>query len=423
MTTGESTYRTVLWRVVFPITAMIVLSSIDRVNISFAALRMNADIGLDPAAYGLGASLFFVGYIACQLPSAAVLRRIGARRWIAFSVIGWGVTAALMGLVTNRTQFFGLRVLLGVFESGFAPGTVWYISQWLPRAYRARSLSLSMVAIPLSVVIGGPICGALVSLGSSTLPGWRLMFFVEGAVTVLAGFAALAWFVDRPDQAKWLDADQRRWIAEAAEAETAAGGGAEAPPFSRLIRTPRLWVCAFLWFVLVTASNAMVFWLPLTIKAAGQHDPLVIGVLSALPWAALGTGLLLNARHSDRTGERRWHVGIAAVLGASGLALAAFAGPSAAALALLVVGCFGIGGAQSVFWAIPTESPLTRHAQAIVTINLVGNLSGLIVPAAIGRVVAATGSTAMPIYALAALTLCAVPLLAILGRGSVRPAV
>ncbi|MDH7975207.1 MFS transporter [Sphingomonas sp. AR_OL41] len=399
MNVAARTYRKVMRRVVLVLAGLIVLSSIDRVNVSFAAIRMNADIGLDAKGYGLGASLFFVGYLLCQIPSAALLRRIGARRWIAISVGGWGLTAAAMAFVTVPWEFFALRVLLGAFESGFAPGVVWYVSQWLPAEYRTRSIGLTLLAIPLSVMIGGPLCGALLKLDLGILSGWRLMFLVEGGVTVIAGLVALRWFVDAPHQARWLDDDERAWIAGNNAPLRADAKGAE--PRTNL-RDPVLWYAAAIWFALITGASAIIFWLPLAIKMTGENDPLVIGILSALPWVAIGAGMWLNARHSDRSGERFGHVAFPAMLAALGVGGAALVGGGAPALALLVVGGFGLGGAQSVFWSLPTRYLSQVTPQSIALINLCGNLGSAIAPAAIGWAIARMSLTA-PILILAAL--------------------
>lgn len=401
---GDRVYRKVMVRVVAVLALLIVLSSIDRVNISFAALRMNRSVGLSPTAYGVGAGLFFVGYLAFQLPSVALLRRWGARRWIALSVGGWGLVSIAMAAITLPWHFFLLRVLLGMFESGFAPGVVWYISRWLPQVYRSRSIALTLLAVPVSVVIGGPLCGWLVGLDLGGIAGWRLMFLVEGGVTVLLGEIALIWFADSPDDARWLDAAERRWIATSLAAEQ-HGGAARAPV---AWGDPVLWLCALTWLTLVTGANALIFWLPTVIAASGVHRPVMVGVIAALPWIAIGLGMALNARHSDRTGERFRHVAFGALLAAAGLALAAASGGGVLALALLVVGCLGLGGAQSVFWTIPTRYLPSDRPGNVAVINLCGNASSAVAPAAIGWAIQRSGSPGIPVFALAALLLCAV---------------
>lgn len=400
-----TTYRKVMARVVAPLTLLIVLSSLDRVNVSFAALRMNADIGLDPKAYGFGIGIFFVGYLLFQLPSAAVLRRIGPRRWIAGSVIGWGAVATAMAAIQTPLHFYILRFLLGLFESGFAPGVVWFVSQWLPQQYRARAIAGTLLAIPISVIVGGPLCGTLMALDTGSIASWRVMFAIEGSATILAGLFALVWFVDRPAQARWLTQHEHSTV-EAALAAEVAGARQPSAKLSDALRDPILWVSALVWFVLVTGANAIIFWLPIALKTLGRHDPLEVGVLSALPWVAIGVGMIVNARHSDRTGERYHHLAWPMLLGAVGLLAAAVMthnGP--VALAALMLGGLGLGGAQSVFWTVPTRFVGARNPGAIAAINLCGNASSTATPFLIGWVVATTGSVAVPVYALAALLL------------------
>jgi MFS transporter, ACS family, tartrate transporter len=397
-----TTYRKVMARIVWPLTLLIILSSLDRVNVSFAALRMNVDLGLDPKAYGFGVGIFFVGYLLFQLPSAGVLRLIGPRLWIAGSVIGWGAVATLMAAIQTPLHFYVLRFLLGVFESGFAPGVVWYVSQWLPQQYRARAIAGTMLAIPISVIIGGPLCGALMSLDTGAIASWRVMFAVEGLVTVLAGIAALFWFVDRPAQARWLEHAERDRIETTLVAEIADARQPSAK-LSDALKDPILWLSAGVWFVLITGANAIIFWLPIAIKTLGRTDPFEIGVLAALPWIGIGAGMIWNARHSDRTGERYNHL-IFPMLGAgiAFLIAALFTHNGPLALAALVIGGFGLGGAQSVFWTVPTKFVGARNPGAIAAINLCGNGSSTVMPVAIGWIVANTGSITVPVYALAA---------------------
>lgn len=397
-----TTYRKVMARVVWPLTFLIILSSLDRVNVSFAALRMNADLGLDPKAYGFGVGIFFVGYLLFQLPSAAVLRRIGPRWWIAGSVIGWGAMATAMAFIQTPLHFYVLRFLLGLFESGFAPGVVWYVSQWLPQQYRARAIAGTMLAIPTSVIVGGPLCGALMAMDTGNIASWRVMFAVEGLATVLAGIAAIFWFVDRPAQARWLDDEERKAI-EATLASEVTRSRQSSAKLSDALKDPILWLSAGVWFVLITGANAIIFWLPIAIKTLGRTDPFEIGVLSALPWVGIGAGMIWNARHSDRTGERYNHL-TWPMLGAAAafLVAALFTHNGPLALAALVVGGFGLGGAQSVFWTVPTRYLGARNPGAIAAINLCGNGSSTVMPIAIGAIVASTGSVTVPVYALAA---------------------
>lgn len=412
-----ATYWRVTLRVVLPLAGLIVLSSIDRVNVSFAAIHMNADIGLDPKTYGFGVGLFFWTYLLMQLPSAAVLRRVGARVWIAGSVIGWGATAGAMAFIEAPLHFYALRLVLGVFESGFAPGVVWYVSQWLPQAYRARAIGLTLLAIPTSVVIGGPLCGALLAVDWGTTASWRWMFGIEGLATVVAGVAALFWFADRPTAARWLPAETAAAIeAEIASEQESAGAPAELP-LSVALKDRLLWLSGAVWFALITGANAIIFWMPIALKSLGQTDPLMIGVLSAAPWLAIGVGMFLNARHSDRSGERFDHLGYPMLLASIALVAAAIAIPSGPlALGLLMIGGLGLGGAQSVFWTVPTRFFGGRNPSAIAVINLMGNVSSAISPIVIGWVVAHTGSVTTPVYGLAVLLLIGALLVPVIRR-------
>src|SRR5215831_10765882 len=202
------------WRVLAPIVILIVLSSLDRVNISFAALQMNSAIGLDAQMYGLAVGLFFVGYLLFQFPSTALLTRIGARRWITLCVCCWGAVALSMAFVRTPIELYVLRFLLGAIESGFAPGVVYYTSNWMPARYRANTIAVTMLAVPISVIIGGPLSGWLMSVANPLgLPGWQWMLFIEGAATIALGLCAYFIFVDRPGDARWLTRVEQEWIA------------------------------------------------------------------------------------------------------------------------------------------------------------------------------------------------------------------
>lgn len=400
----KATYQKVMARVVWPLAFLIVLSSLDRVNVSFAAIDMNQDLGMDAKAYGFGVGIFFWGYLLFQLPSTMMLRRIGPRFWIAGSVIGWGTVATAMALIQTPTHFYILRFLLGAFESGFAPGVVWFVSQWLPREFRARAIGATLLAIPTSVVLGGPLCGALMAMDTGEIESWRVMFAVEGLATVIAGIFAYFCFVDRPAEAKWLSEDERASLEQQIEIEAK-----DAPPTGKnsiltALSDPMLWLCAGIWFALISGANAIISWLPIAIKNFGLDDPFMVGVLSALPWVAIGLGMALNARHSDKSGERFGHIGIPMLI--SGLALGCvgiFSGNGLIAMTALIIFGFGLGGAQSVFWTIPTRYVGARNPAAITLINLCGNLSSTAMPVAIGWAVMSTGSMAMPAYFLAIL--------------------
>jgi ACS family tartrate transporter-like MFS transporter len=391
-------------RVLAPIVLLIVLSSLDRVNISFAALQMNADLGIDPHAYGLAVGMFFVGYLLFQFPSTWVLTRVGARRWIAGCVGIWGTVAAVMAFVRSVEELFVLRFLLGCAEAGFAPGIVYYCSGWMPKRYRANSIAVTMLAIPASVIIGGPLCGWLMGVSNPLeMTGWRWMLLIEGLVTVAMAGVAYFVFVDKPSDARWLSDAEKEWIATALAQEQ---NEAKAPVQSSIktaLIDPRAWLAAGVWCTTLIGANGMIFWLPQVIKAMSSLSPLAVGVLAALPWVGVALGMVLNSWHSDKTQERYRHLGIALAMGMIALLFASAVPPSPWSLLLLFVGGVGLGGAQGVFWSIPTAF-LHRSAAAagITLINLVGNVGSLAGPYVIGIILQQSGSFSAPIWFVAA---------------------
>lgn len=393
--------RKIRLRLVLPLLVLLFLSTIDRANVSFAALQMNEALGLTPQVYGFGVSLFFVGYILIQLPSLWLLQRIGMRRWLFIISLVWGLAATGMAFVHGKETFYALRIVLGVAEGGYAPGLMFYLASWIPQRHRARAISNVMLAVPISVIVGGPLSGWLMTIDNPLdMAGWRWMFLIEGLPTILLAFAVLWLFADRPRDARWLAAHERRWI----ETEVAS----DEPPAQRkhvsgwrLLGSMRFWAAAACWFSLMAGAQGLLYWLPQAIRhLSADSSDFEVGVLSTLPWMAIAIGMLLNAWHSDRTQERRLHVALTTL--AAGVLLAVTPLPGAgAALALLIVAGFFLGGAQSTFWTIPPTflSPAALAA-GMGIINMCGNLAGLIVPAAVGWLRAATGSFDLPVYAI-----------------------
>lgn len=397
-------------RVILPFVLLLVISSLDRANLSFAALQMNAELGLTPKTYGTAVSAFFVGYLVFQFPSMYLLHRCGARRWIFGSVLLWGLIALGMVLVRDASALNILRCLLGVAEAGFAPGVVYLCSRWMPRQYRGTAIALTMLAVPLSVTLGGPFSGWLMSIPNPFgLAGWRWMFLAEAVLTI--GFALAAWrlFVDSPEQAPWMAPAAKDWLrqqiahddaAAALEAGQGRGGGLG------FLRNPRLWAAAMVWFVLIGGAYGILFWLPQVARQLSTRSPFEIGLVSAVPWIGIGIGMYFNARHSDRSGERFWHVMLPLLLCGSCLIAATLPSSGAPALLLLFAAGLGLGGAQGVFWTIPTSFlPRDDARNGITAINFFGNLGGLFGPYAIGLLRQSTGSFSVPIYGMAALML------------------
>lgn len=421
---GPRLRNKLLLRLVAPLTFLIFLSSLDRVNVSFAALQMNQALGLSPERYGFGVSLFFVGYLLFQFPHTALLRRIGARRWIFAAVLSWGLVATCAAFVQGASDFFALRVLLGVAEAGFAPGVVYIMSQWMPLRFRASAIAGTMLAIPISVICGGPLSGWLMTLPLG-YPGWRFMFFVEGALTVLVALLTPLYFVDTPARARWLDADEKAWLTaelarERREASAAATRRVSAS-WPSLLTSVSVWSAAMVWFALMAGAYGIIFWLPQLLKQLSGRSDFQVGVLSALPWLGLGLGMMVNAWHSDRKQERYLHIGVPALVCAAALALGVSVEPGPLALSLLVIGGLGLGAGQGAYWALPTSFlPEEMSGRGITLINLLGSSAGLLVPPLIGWIRTRTGAFALPVYLLAATLIAGVVALVVLHRHQAR---
>jgi len=396
------------WRLLTPLLALLFLSTVDRANISFASLQMNAELGLTAETYGFGVSIFFVGYILVQWPSLWLLQRIGMRRWVFACAALWGIAAAGLAFIHSAPSFYALRLLLGIAEGGFAPGVMFYLSQWMPARSRALAISTFMLAVPSSAIFGGPLAGWLMSVDNPLdWPGWRWMLLIEGVPTILLSIAVLWWLPDAPRDARWLSREEQRWLEDEVARERSAHGARASSQVP--LGNSKLWVASLCWFGLMAGANGLLYWLPQILRhlSAGSSD-LEIGVLTALPWIAVAAGMVLNARHSDRHQERHWHVALPALAAAVFIASAPLLGTGGWAMAALLLAGLAMGAAQGTFWTLPPLflAPMGLAA-GFAVINMCGNLAGLVIPAFIGWVRERTGSFDGPVFALAALSLLA----------------
>jgi ACS family tartrate transporter-like MFS transporter len=385
--------RTLTWRLVPFLFLLYTVAYLDRINLGFAALQMQQQLGFSDAVYGFGAGVFFAGYFFFQVPSNLVLERVGARRWIAVLMVTWGIISAAMSLVGSRQSFYALRFLLGAAEAGFFPGVILYLKNWFPARARARTVARFMTAAPLSGVIGGPLSGALLGLHQEAgLAGWQWMFLLEGIPAIVLGGMAWAYLVDHPASARWLSDEQREWLQqtmqqEAAETTVASRSGALAA-----LQLGRIWTLALVYFGLNTVSYGMSLWLPNLINSLSAVGNLEIGVLSAIPYVVAAVTMVIVGLHSDRSGERRWHTAVPAFAGAIALALAAHVSSVAPAVALVSVAVLGVFSMMGPFWAMPTTVLSgTAAATGIAFINSVGNLGGFFGPYIIGLLRTSTG--------------------------------
>jgi MFS transporter, ACS family, tartrate transporter len=416
--TQQSIAAKVRWRLGLPCVVFMLMSSLDRANVSFAAATMNADLGFTPTQYGFGAGVLFAGFLAGQYPSLYLLQRIGMRGWIAACALLWGLCAGAMAFLHTHGAFYALRVGIGFAEGGLAPGIVYYLTQFATERERARTFSLPMIAIPLSVILGAPLSGWLLGTQQTfDLAPWRFMYLAEALPTVLLGLLAFFYFPDTPDDARWLSAEERDWLARHA----AVNPRVKPANDWRVLAQPVVILSGLLWFCLLSGSYGVIFWLPQVIHTLTALTPAEIGLAGALPWVGVAVGIYANAAHSDRTGERFWHVAAPALVAAGALGMAWAVGPGAIAAIALVVTGLGLGGAQGAFWAVPTRqlSPAAMGV-AVVAINILGSAGGLVMPPLMGFLRERSGGFAAPTVVVIGVLVMAALLVAVIRRGERR---
>jgi ACS family tartrate transporter-like MFS transporter len=408
----------VMWKVTLRLIPFLfllyVLNILDRVNVGFARLSMLSDLKLSETAYGRGAGLFFVGYFLFEVPSNLIMRRMGARRWIARILISWGIISASMMFIRSEWSFYLLRFLLGVAEAGFFPGIILYLSYWFPAQQRARAVARFMTGAAITGIVGNPLSGAIMEYTKDwpVLAGWQWLFLLEGLPTVLVGFIALFYLTDYPHQARWLTSEERAWLAERMSREETYREQRHGFTLYQSLTNPRVWWLCLLYFTVAMGSNSFGLYLPQTIKDQfADRSNFEIGLLGAVPNAAAIVAMVLMATHSDWTGERRWHIALAALVAATGWTMVAQAPYLVSAgltrvididpnqvtpylvLAGLTLAQMGMLSMLAPFWSLPA-SFLSGAAAAggIAFINSVGNLGGYVAPNVIGQVKDATGS-------------------------------
>jgi ACS family tartrate transporter-like MFS transporter len=392
-----------------------IVAFLDRVNVGFAALQMKSDLGFGDAVYGFGAGIFFIGYFLFEVPSNLILERVGPRFWIARIMFTWGLISCAMMFVEGEAGFYALRFLLGVAEAGFFPGMVLYLTYWFPAAERARAVALFMTATAMAGVIGGPISGALLEMdGLGGLEGWQWLFLLEGLPAVGLAFVVLAFLTDRPEEAHWLLPEERSWlIARLAEERATVERAHGRTALRHALADARVWSLGLLYFALVLSIYAVSLWLPQIVAGLAQMSDFEVGVVSAIPYVVASIGMVVVGAHSDRSGERRWHIALPALVGAVGFAASAGFEHPVLALASLSLAALGIWSALGPFWTLPTAFLSgTAAAGGIAFVNSIGNLGGFAGPWALGLLKEATGSFA-PGLLLLALSLVVVAALAL----------
>jgi D-galactonate transporter len=398
------------------------LAYLDRINIGFAAVTMNKDLGLDAYHYGLGAGLFFWGYFFFEVPSNLMLERFGARRWIARIMVTWGLVSMGTAFVHGWVGFLTLRFILGISEAGLFPGVILYLTYWFPAEYRARIIAAFMVAIPVSLAIGSPISTAILEMnGIAGFKGWQWLFLIEGAPTLLLAVIVLMVVPDRPRDARWLADDQKRWLEQTLDKERKAVEAKHGLSLWRTFIDPRVLALSFIYFANLTTNLGLAFFLPQIIKEMG-FSTFQSGLVTSIPYVVGAIGALAWGYFSDRYNERRISLFVALAVSAIGLAGAGLLGSTIGAVAWMSVAAIGIYGAKAPFWPLPSMF-LTGSAAAggIALINSVGNLGGFAGPYIMGWVKDATGNFKAGLYVLAGFGIAAAVVTLMVVKSAPRP--
>ena len=393
-TEGRRLYRKVAWRLIPFLCCCYLAAYLDRINVGFAKLQMADQLQLSDAAFGLGAGLFFVGYILFEVPSNLILKRVGARVWIARIMVSWGVLSACTLLVTTPVQFYVLRLLLGIAEAGFLPGVLYYLTLWFPTHRRGRMIALFMIGLPLSSVIGAPLSGWILEAfdGLQGLRGWQWLYLLEGVPSVLLGLLALRLLPEGPQDAEWLDLREQGHLLRdltVDEAQSPASGDSFRQGFFNL----KVWMLGGIDFAILLSAYAMGFWMPTFIRQAGVADASDIGLLTALPSIAAVFGMLALGASSDRFRERRWHIILPFWIGAAAMAAStAFTDNVVATVLLFSIAQAAIIGAVPVFFSLPaTFLTGTAAATGFALACSLANIAGLVSNTLIGFALDITG--------------------------------
>jgi ACS family tartrate transporter-like MFS transporter len=352
---------------------------IDRVNISFASLQMNRDLHFSSSMYGLGAGLFFLGYASCEIPSNLLLYRFGARRWLARIMLTWGLLAVGMMFVKTPMQFYVMRFLLGMAEAGFFPGAVFYLAQWFPSTMQARAVSRLYLGPPLGSMVMGALAGALLSLqGTLGLAGWQWLFLAEGLPPVLLSLIFLIYLPDTPTEATWLSAEERAWLLSQPKHDAAAEGSQDGLRYALV--SPLVWKLGLASFCMLICTYGYSFSAPAILQKVTALNVTKVGFLVALMASLNALGLVLNAIHSDRAGERYWHIIVPLLLMPAGYLVGGLSVNPFLVVPALTVSSVSFYCTQGIFFAIPSSSLKGKSAAAgiaaITTIGIVGGFTG-----------------------------------------------
>ena len=406
----QTVMRRVFWRIVPLCFLLYIVSYIDRANIGYAALQMNAELGLTADAFGFAAGIFFIGYFLFEVPSNLLMARYGPRVWIARILIGMGVVSMATAFVQGAGQLYVLRFLLGVAEAGYFPAIIIYLTSWFRAKEQATVVAMFTAAIPVSYVIGTPVSTWIMDhVAWFGLTGWRWMLILEGLPAVIGGLLTYKLLVDRPANARWLSAEERDWLEGEIAAEHRAAAGVRHLNTWRAITEPRVLYLAAIYFVYQAGSLGVGYWLPQIVKhSTASLSNVETGLISTVPYLVATIGMILWSRRSDRTGERRLHTAWPLLLAGATLGLVALVNGPLPATLLLAAALTGFYAFKAPFWTLPGQF-LSRSTAAvsIAAINSIGNLGGFVGPYAVGVIAKSSGAPATGLVFLAGLTLVA----------------
>ena len=365
-----------MWRLMPFLFLLYIVAYLDRINVSFAVLQMRGQLGLGERVIGRAGGMFFIGYFFFQVPSNLILERAGVRRWISGLMVVWGFISCLMIFIRGPVSFYAMRLLLGAAEAGFFPGMILYMKRWFPARARARAVAWFMTANTLAGMVGSPISGALLNVRGAGLAGWQWMFLIEGMPAIVLGALVFLTLTDHPNEAGWLRGEEKAWLlAKLAEEQDSSGpstGG-----FWRVLLTPRIWLLSVVYFGVSTTMYGLTLWLPSVVHAQSRLSYSWIGVVSVIPFLVATVAMVVVGMHSDRTGERRWHIAVPALVGGAALAIAGYGGSPILVLAGISLGMAGAESMVGPFWAMATSSLTGLSAAAgIAVINSLANLGG-----------------------------------------------
>ena len=364
------------------------VANLDKTNISIAALQMNADLGLTTSMYGLGVGMFYISYILFEIPSNVIMTKVGARRWIARIMITWGIVSTGMAFVHTANQLYVMRFLLGMAEAGFAPGIIYYIACWFPKSNRARAMSFFYMGSVSASIIGLPVSGAILNMhGIADIAGWRWLFGLEGIPALILGCLVLWRLPDSPEQAPWLNPQQKSWLRDRLQQDNAGVEIGKNHSWLSALKDKTVLLLSLVWFLQAFGSIGITLFMPLIIKSmAAEQSNFVISLLSAVPFVMACLFMYLNGRHSDRTRERSWHLGLPLIFSGLALATAIFTTNLWVAYLLLVLTVGFNFALTPIFWAVTTETLAgVAAAASIAFINTVANFVGLGLPPVLGK--------------------------------------